>query len=99
MVREYPLDMYQKAEKRIHSSQVKMPTVKSMLKEGKDTFVGIGFTHDTDNFNYGVKCSNYKLLATMMDKVSHQMLLAEKIRAVDASDMLVLLLKGISFVI
>jgi len=86
MVLEYPLDLYRKAEKRVHSSQVKMPTVKSRLKEGKDTFLGMGFTHDTDNFNDGVKCSNYKLLATMMDKVSHQMLLAEKIRSVDAQD-------------
>lgn len=86
MVYEYPLDLYQKAEKRLHSSEVKMPTVKSTLKQGKDTFNGMGFTHDTDNFNFGVKCSNYKLLATMMDKVSHQMMLAEKIRAVDTSD-------------
>lgn len=86
MLYEYPLDLYQKAEKRIHSSQVKIPTVKSKLKEGENTFLGMGFTHDTNNFNDGVKCSNYKLLATMMDKVSRQMLLAEKIRAVDAPD-------------
>jgi len=56
------------------------------LKEGKNPFVGVGHTHDTDNFNDGVLCSSYKLLETMQDKVHHQMDLVEKIRAVDTSD-------------
>jgi len=86
MVYEYPLDLYQKAEQRIHSSQVKMPIVKSCLKEGRDPFRGIGFTHDTNNFNEGVTCSAYKLLPTMQDKVEHQMALVEKLRSVDAAD-------------
>jgi len=89
MVKEYPLSLYQKAEKRLHSSEVKgeeIPTVKFILKKGKDPFKDIGFTHDTENFNNGVVCSSYKTLATMQDKVNHQMGLVEKIRAVDTSD-------------
>jgi DNA polymerase II large subunit len=86
MVYEYPLELYRSACERVHSSQVKVPTVKSTLKEKKDAFVGIGFTHDTKDLNQGVKISSYKLLETMMDKVSHQMGLVEKIRAVDTSD-------------
>ena len=56
------------------------------MKEGKDPFIEIGYTHNTSNFNEGVAYSNYKLLPTMLDKVRHQMDLVEKIRAVDASD-------------
>jgi DNA polymerase II large subunit len=85
-VREYPIELYELAEKKEHSSKVKVRTVKDILKEDGDPFVNIGFTHDTDNFNYGVNCSSYKLLATMQDKVDHQMGLVEKIRAVDTSD-------------
>jgi len=89
MVREYPLSLYEKAEKRLHSSEVKgeeIPTIKFILRKGKDPFKEIGFTHDTENFNEGVVCSSYKTLATMQDKVKHQMELVEKIRAVDTSD-------------
>jgi len=83
---EYPIELYQLAEQKKHSSEVKIPNVRLFLKEGKNPFVGIGHTHDTDNFNDGVLCSSYKLLETMQDKVHHQMDLVEKIRAVDTSD-------------
>ncbi len=84
---EYPLELYQKAEQRLHSSEVEsIMTVKKILKEGLDPFVNIGFTHDTSNFNKGVLCSSYKLLGTMQEKVEHQMTLVEKIRAVDEAD-------------
>ena len=85
-VNEYPLELYRLAEQRKHSSEVKINNVKSILKQGKNPFVNIGFTHDTSNFNEGVVCSSYKLLATMQEKVQHQMELVEKIRAVDTSD-------------
>ncbi|OGJ12779.1 hypothetical protein A3K82_02455 [Candidatus Pacearchaeota archaeon RBG_19FT_COMBO_34_9] len=86
LVREYPIELYHLAEQKKHSSELKIPNVKSFLKEGKNPFVGIGYTHDTDNFNDGVLCSSYKLLETMQDKVNHQMALVEKIRAADTSD-------------
>lgn len=83
---EYPLALYRAAEERKHSSEVKIPNVKLALKEDRDTFVGLNFTHDTTNFNDGVLCSSYKLLGTMQEKVQHQMALVEKIRAADTSD-------------
>jgi len=83
----YPLELYKKAEQGLHSSEVKsILIIKNVLKEGKNPFKGIGFTHDTNNFNDGVLCSSYKLLGTMQEKVQHQMALVEKIRAVDAPD-------------
>lgn len=83
----YPLELYRKAEKKLHSSEVlEIENIKKVLKKGKDPFKGIGFTHDTDNINEGVSCSSYKLLATMQEKVQHQMELIEKLRSTDASD-------------
>ena len=85
-VYDYPLELYQLAEQRKHSSEIKVYTVGSVLKEGKNPFVNYGFTHDTSDFNEGVTCSAYKILPTMQDKVKHQMELVEKIRAADTSD-------------
>jgi len=82
----YPLSMYEAAEQRKHSSEVKIVTVKTLLKEGKDPFVYSGFTHNTSNFNTGMFNSSYKSLPTMKEKVEAAMSLAEKLRAVDASD-------------
>ena len=87
MCYSYPIELYEKAEQGMHSSKVEgIPIVKQILKEGKDPFRQIGFTHDTTNFNDGVLCSSYKLLETMQDKVEHQMQLVEKLRSVDTSD-------------
>ena len=85
--REYPLELYKFAEQGKHSSEVKgIVTCRDLLNQGKNPFVGIGFTHDTSNFNEGVLCSNYKLLATMQEKVQHQMELVERLRGADTSD-------------
>ncbi|MDP3992477.1 MAG: DNA polymerase II large subunit [Nanoarchaeota archaeon] len=86
LVDEYPLELYKLAEQRKHSSEIRVRDVRSVLKEGKDPFTGLMFTHDTENFNDGVVCSSYKLLETMQDKVKHQMELVEKIRAANTSE-------------
>jgi len=85
-VNEYPLELYKLAEQRKHSSEIKIKNVKSILKNNENPFINIGFTHNTDNFNDGVGCSSYKLLATMREKVQHQMEFVERVRAVDTSD-------------
>jgi len=86
LVTEYPLELYRLAEQKRHSSEIKLYDVRRALKEGRDPFINIGFTHDTQNINEGIICSSYKMLATMQDKVRHQMELVEKIRAVDTAD-------------
>jgi len=86
LVDEYPLGLYRLAEQRKHSSEIQIRDVRTVLKEGKDPFKGLMFTHDTENFNDGVVCSSYKLLETMQDKVKHQMELVEKIRAANTSE-------------
>ena len=85
--KSYPLELYRKAEKKAHSSEVfEINNIKKVLRSNKDPFRGIGFTHDTENLNDGVLCSSYKLLATMQEKVQHQMELVERLRSVDTSE-------------
>ncbi|MDP2673028.1 MAG: DNA polymerase II large subunit [Nanoarchaeota archaeon] len=85
--KSYPLELYRKAEKKAHSSEVlEIDNIKKILRNNKDPFKGLGFTHDTENLNEGVSCSSYKLLATMQEKVQHQMELVEKLRSADTSD-------------
>ncbi len=90
----YPLELYRKAEERLHSSEVKeIKVIKNLMKEGKDPFVQLGFTHDTNDINEGVVVSSYKTLPTMQDKVKHQMGLVEKLRGADTSDTVKLILE------
>jgi DNA polymerase II large subunit len=83
----YPLEMYEWAEAGgHHSSEVKLDNVKYRLAKGIDTFSGVGFTHDTRDFAYGVTNSSYKTIPNMAEKVKQQMDLVDKLRSVDASD-------------
>jgi DNA polymerase II large subunit len=82
----YPLELYEKSLIGGHSSEIKINTVKDVLKKGEDPFKGYGFTHDTTDFNEGVVCSSYKLLENMTEKVLHQMELVEKLRGADTKD-------------
>ncbi len=85
--KNYPLELYRKAEIKLHSSEVfEIKNVKKVLREEEDPFRNLGFTHDTENLNEGVPYSSYKLLATMQEKVQHQMELIEKLRSTDTSD-------------
>ncbi len=86
LVNSYPLELYEKAEKKVHSSKVEIEMVKQRISRGEDPYVNTGFTHETSNFNMGATCSSYKTLPTMQEKVREQMLLCEKLRSVDQSD-------------
>lgn len=80
---EYPLELYKKAENYASPREIKVPQLRDLLnKEVR----GILYTHETSNINVGVTCSAYKRLETMEDKVSKQMDVAKKVRAVDESD-------------
>ncbi len=82
----YPLEVYELAEQRKHSSECKIETVKNRLTDEICPFTNTGFTHDTEDFNVGVLNGAYKILPTMKEKVAKQMELVGKIRAVDTED-------------
>ena len=82
---KYPLAFYEAAIQYKSPRDVKIEKLGSYLDTEKQ-YEGMGFTHDTKNFNDGILCSSYKTLPSMQDKLKGQMLLAEKIRAVDECD-------------
>ena len=90
---EYPLSLYEAAERGGHSSEASIELIKDKLKKGGDGFVGNGFSHNTMDFNFGNNNGAYKTLATMKEKVAAQMELALKLRGVDEDDVARLVLE------
>ena len=60
-----------------------MEQLNSRLNTEKQ-YCDFGFTHKASSVNSGVTYSAYKFLPSMEEKLKGQMILAEKIRAVDA---------------
>ncbi|MBI2659299.1 DNA polymerase II large subunit [Candidatus Woesearchaeota archaeon] len=82
---QYPLDFYEATQRYELPWNVKIERFANILNnEGK--YTKIGYTPPVSDINAGVKCSSYKTLPSMEDKLKGQMELADKIRAVDASD-------------
>ena len=86
LVDYYPLELYEKAERKEHSGDIEIEMVKQRIGRDEDPFVNTGFTHDCSNINFGATCSSYKTLPTMKDKVKAQMDLCVKLRSVTQGD-------------
>jgi DNA polymerase II large subunit len=82
---KYPLEFYQAAQEYKPANTVKIRQMGKFIGT-PEQYEGMGFTHDTDDINAGVLCSEYKLLPSMEEKLFGQMDLATKIRAVDTGD-------------
>jgi len=81
----YPLALYEAALEFKMPWDVKLKQIKGCL--GKpEQYEGMGFTHDCTNINETVRCSAYKTLPSMEEKLRGQMDLAEKCRSVEESD-------------
>ncbi|MFA5943745.1 MAG: DNA polymerase II large subunit [Candidatus Thermoplasmatota archaeon] len=83
----YPLEFYEATTRHAHAKEVSkvMGLVEGRI--GKPSqYEGFGFTHDTHDIAAGPAASAYKTLGSMMDKMTAQMELARKIRAVDEAD-------------
>jgi DNA polymerase II large subunit len=83
----YPLEFYQAAEKYEHPKKVE-PIIETVGKrigtEGQ--YEGFKFCHDTTNVGTGPNKTMYKTMEKMIDKMEAQLKLAERIRAVDESN-------------
>ncbi len=85
IMKRYPLEFYEAAQQYQSPSNVKIDRFANILNS-KNQNDRIYYTHPVSNINAGVKCSSYKTIPSMEDKLKGQMELADKIRAVDASD-------------
>lgn len=82
---QYPLELYEAALQYKAPWDVKIPQIKKKLGT-PEQYEGMGFTHDNGNINHTVRCSAYKTLPSMEDKLKGQMNIAEKLRSVDPTD-------------
>ncbi len=80
----YPIEFYEATQQFELPWNVKIERFANILNS--ESFKKIGYTHPVSNINNGVKCSSYKTIPSMEDKLKGQMELADKIRAVDAAD-------------
>lgn len=85
VVWEYPLELYEAAEEYKNPWDVPVEQMKNRVNTPQQ-YEKIGFTHFSSNINLGVTCSAYKELPSMEEKLLGQMALAEKIRAVNETD-------------
>jgi len=85
IAKRYPLEFYEACLEYKQPWDIEIEQLgKRLNTEGQ--YENFGFTHDLDDLNSGVRCSAYKTIPSMEDKLKGQMGLAEKIRAVDTSD-------------
>ena len=85
VVQRYPIEFYEATQRYEQPSNVHIERFAGILDSGSK-YAKISYTHPVSNINIGVKCSSYKTIPSMEDKLKGQMELAEKIRAVDAAD-------------
>ncbi len=81
----YPLELYEAALQYKWPWEIKLEQLRDHLGTDRE-YYGFKFTHDISDFNTGIRCSAYKYLPSMQEKVLGQIELAEKIRAVDEVD-------------
>lgn len=85
VVKHYPIEFYEAAQEYQLPSNLNIERFANILNS-KNQYTRIYYTHPVSNINMGVKCSSYKTIPSMEDKLKGQMELAEKIRAVDEVD-------------
>jgi len=81
----YPIELYEAALEYKMPWGVKVRQIKACL-DTPEQYEGMGFTHDVTNLNSAVRCSAYKTLPSMEEKLRGQMDLAERLRSVNATD-------------
>ncbi len=89
---KYPLELYEAALEMKNPWEVKYGPENKKILQLNDRlntplqYEQFGFTHHVNNFNKGVQCSAYKTLPSMEEKLTGQMDIAQKVRAVDMDD-------------
>jgi len=82
IVWQYPLELYQAAQEYKYPWEVEILQINNVLDKNEQ-YEGMGYTHEVSNMNSGARCSSYKIFPTMKEKLQGQMVLAEKITAVE----------------
>lgn len=82
---KYPLELYEAARVYKLPWDVRVDQLGQRLDTSLQ-YEKMGYTHETSSINSGVLCSAYKLLPSMKEKLEGQMEIAEKVSAVNQSE-------------
>ncbi len=85
VVWKYPLELYEAALDYKPANSVQIERLGARLNTPLQ-YENMGFTHDVSDINDTIKCSAYKTLPSMKEKLDGQMDIAAKVRAVDKTD-------------
>ncbi|MBI2147510.1 DNA polymerase II large subunit [Candidatus Woesearchaeota archaeon] len=85
VVWDYPLAFYEACLQYKQAKECPIEQIKKRLGTPLQ-YEQMGYTIPVSNINLGVLCSAYKTLPSMEEKLLGQMVLAERIRAVDVAD-------------
>jgi DNA polymerase II large subunit len=85
IVPEYPLELYELADKFSPPSELKIDLVKKLLGTPAQHH-SLPYTHETTSVSVGPYTSTYLEFEDMTEKIKAQFALQDKIRAVDAAD-------------
>ena len=89
---EYPLELYEAADRYADPSEVDIPLAKAEVDAGGHP--RFGHTDDPTDIAAGPPLSAYKTLDSMEEKLNGQLELARKLRAVDESDVAERVIEG-----
>ena len=81
----YPLEFYENANNYKNPSDIEIVQLKNVIGKSKQ-YEGLGYTHEVSDINFGVVCSKYKTLPSMIEKLEGQMKIAEKVCSVNETD-------------
>ncbi|MBD3261351.1 MAG: DNA polymerase II large subunit, partial [Candidatus Altiarchaeales archaeon] len=89
---DFSLKFYESTLEGKRPSEVDVECVANRLRE--DPYTGFGFTHSTEDVTGSVVESNYVRLTTMQEKITSQLQVAEKSRAIDEREVAQLILQS-----
>lgn len=81
----FPLEFYYKSQEKPGPKDMDIPIIEDMLDREDRSVLGVGYTTDTDDIGQGPLASRYNELEGMDAFVKHQLELASRTRAIDAS--------------
>ncbi|MHA1917944.1 MAG: DNA polymerase II large subunit [Candidatus Ranarchaeia archaeon] len=83
---KYPLEFYEAAKKYADPKSVDNLIERVEKRIGKpEQYEGFKFTHPTERYDIGPTVTTYKTLKTMEEKLNHQLIVCDKIKAVNAA--------------
>ncbi|MFX0063884.1 MAG: LAGLIDADG family homing endonuclease, partial [Candidatus Hermodarchaeota archaeon] len=91
---KYPLELYEASWRGDAPNKLSFIDIVERRLGDVSQYEGFGFTHDTQHIEAGPEVTLYKILDTMAEKIEAQLHIAQLVKAVDADDLAMRILKS-----